>query len=66
MTLSYKEVPFYQYFSLNCQKVLRHLMQNQFLSIDAELEKDQFKGIEKRENNLHRKIYFKGPLKQHV
>ena len=33
--------------------MLRHLMQNQLLIIDAELEKDRFKGL--------RHIYFIGP-----
>ena len=46
-----KKVLSEKYFSLNYQKMLCHLMQNQLLSIDAELEKDQFKGLEMRNLN---------------
>ena len=51
MTLSHKKVPFYRDFSPGYQKLLCHLMQNQLLSIDAELEKDRFKCLEMRELN---------------
>ena len=51
MTLSHKKVPFYRDFSSDNQKLLCHLMQNQLLSIDAELEKDRFKCLEMRELN---------------
>ena len=39
MTFHYKKVPFNRYFSLDHSK----MMQNKLLSIDAELEEDQFK-----------------------
>ena len=47
--------------------MLRHLMQNQLLSTDAELDKDQFKGLEMRELNdtenlLHRSFM---PIDKH-
>ena len=56
MTLSYKKVPFYRYFSLDYQKMLQNLVQNKLLSIDPKLEKDRFKGPEMRELNSKEKF----------
>ena len=44
-------VLFYQHNSLDHHKMPCHLMKNKLASIDNELEKDHFKGLEMRELN---------------
>ena len=50
MTLSYKKVQFYHYFSLDYQKMVCYLMQYKLMSIDEEIGKDPLIALWRQHN----------------